>query len=118
MTPLICIFIGILAGMAGGLLGIGGGAIMTPLLILFFGLSQHQAQGTTLATLLAPVFILAVMKYHQSGNVNIQMAIFMAVGLAAGAWFGAHFAQSVSSETLKKFFGVFLIVMGIKMFLK
>ena len=113
------ILLGLVAGIVGGALGLGGGAIMVPALVLMFGLTQHQAQGTALAVMLPPVFILAVMRYYWAGNVKIQMAIFIAIGFIVGAFLGAHIVQSIPSAHLKKVFGIFLILTGIKMaFLK
>ena len=92
---------------------------MVPALVLLFGLTQHQAQGTALAVMLPPVFLLAVLRYYWAGNVKIQMAIFIAVGFVVGAFIGAHIVQGIPSPLLKRGFGVFLILIGIKMaFLK
>ena len=109
--------LGMTAGLAGGALGLGGGAIMVPALVFLFGLTQHQAQGTALAVMLPPVFILAVMRYYYAGHVKIQMALWIALGFIFGALVGAHLIQNIPDATLKKFFGVFLIVIGAKMVL-
>ena len=82
---------------------------------MFFGLTQHQAQGTALAVMLPPVFILAVMRYYYAGNVKVQMAIFIATGFIIGALLGAHLVHYLPSATLKKMFGAFLIIIGLKM---
>ena len=119
MPVLSYILVGLIAGILSGAFGIGGGTIMVPLLVLLFGLTQHQAQGTALAVMLAPVFILAVMRYYAAGNVKVQMALFIACGFVVGALLGAHWIQGIPDATLKRAFGVFLILMGIKMaFLK
>ena len=115
MQPYFCIIIGLLGGIFSGAFGIGGGTIMVPLLVLWLGLSQHQAQGTALAVMLLPVFLLAVLRYYSAGNVKVQVALFIAVGFIVGALIGANFVQAVPSEQLKKWFGVFLILIGIKM---
>ena len=115
MILLWCVLIGLLGGVFSGAFGIGGGTIMVPLLVLWLGLSQHQAQGTALAVMLLPVFLLAVLRYYSAGNVKIQMALFIAAGFVVGALIGANFIQGIPSEQLKKWFGVFLILMGIKM---
>lgn len=119
MTFLPYILVGLLGGLVSGSFGIGGGTIMIPILVMFFGLTQHQAQGTALATILAPVGILAVMRYYAAGNVKVQIAVFMAIGFILGAFLGANFVHTVSDANLKKAFGVFLMVVGLKMaFLK
>lgn len=64
------VLIGVLAGILRGLVGVGGGVIMVPLLVLFFGFSQHQAQGTSLAVLVVPVTAIAVYTYHKEGYID------------------------------------------------
>lgn len=119
MTVLSYILIGLIGGLAGGALGLGGGAIMVPLLVFWAHLTQHQAQGTVIAVLTLPVFLLATIRYYTAGNLKIQIALFVAVGFIAGAVLGAHLVQGIPETTLKRMFGVFLILMGIKMaFLK
>jgi len=115
MLYLIYVAIGLLAGIVGGGLGLGGGAIMVPAMVMFLGLTQIQAQGTALAVMLPPVMILAVMKYYQNGNVNIQAAIVIAIAFTIGAFLGAGWAQVLPQALLKRGFGVFLIFIGIKM---
>lgn len=113
------ILLGLVAGTVGGALGLGGGAVMVPAMVLLFGLTQHQAQGTALAVMLPPVFLLAVMRYYYAGNVKVQMAVFIAIGFVVGALLGAHMVQGIPSLQLKRIFGIFLILIGIKMaFLK
>ncbi len=119
MTQLLYVTLGLVAGMAGGAFGLGGGTIMVPALALLFGLTQHQAQGTALAVMLPPVFLFAVLRYYREGHVNIPMAAFIAGGFIVGALLGAHFAQGIPDVHLKRAFGVLLIIVGIKMaFLK
>ena len=104
MTIFGYIIIGLIAGFCGGALGLGGGAIMVPLLVMWFGLTQHQAQGTALTVMLIPVFWLAVWRYYQAGNVKVQIALFIAIGFVVGALLGAHAVQYLPSEQLKKIF--------------
>ncbi len=113
------ILIGLAGGMVGGALGVGGGVIMVPLLVLWAGLTQHQAQGTVIAVLTIPVFLLAALRYHAAGNVKLQVVLFLAAGFVVGALLGAHLVQGIPSPQLKRIFGVSLILIGIKMaFLK
>ena len=119
MPILSYILVGLIGGILSGAFGIGGGTIMVPALVFLFGLSQHQAQGTALAVMLAPVFILAVLRYYAEGHVNMHMALYIAFGFIFGAFIGAHFVQGVPDANLKRAFGFFLILIGIKMaFLK
>ena len=115
MPQLLYVLIGLAGGIFSGAFGIGGGTIMVPALVLFFGLTQHQAQGTVLALLMVPVSILAVLRYYQAGNVNVSIAAFMAIGFIAGGLLGAHLVHGISDENLKRAFGVFLVIVGIKM---
>ena len=119
MTILLYIIIGIIAGAISGAFGIGGGTLMVPLFVIAFGLSQHQAQGTALAVMLPPVFLLAVMRYYYAGNVKVQMAVYIAIGFFIGALLGAQVVQGLPDQSLKRAFGIFLVIVGIKMaFLK
>lgn len=73
------ILLGLLAGYLSGLVGIGGGIVMVPVLVLLFGFTQHKAQGTTLALLIIPVGILGVMNYYKTGNVDIKTTLLLCV---------------------------------------
>jgi len=115
MQNLVYLTIGLSAGLLSGFLGIGGGAVMVPVMVLFLGMTQHQAQGTTLAVMLPPVFLFAVLRYYKEGHINIPMAAVIAIGLVLGAFIGAHLAQSMPEVNLKRFFGIFLVLVGIKM---
>ena len=115
MQYLQYILIGIIGGLIGGTFGVGGGIIIVPALVLGFGLTQQMAQGTMLATLLLPSFIFAVWTYYKAGNVNIPIAIFVSLGMMAGAVLGAKYAQSVPPLLLKKLFGVLMIIIGLKL---
>ena len=101
----------------GGALGVGGGIVMVPVMVMAFGLTQHQAQGTALAVMMMPVFVLSVWKYYQAGNVNVQMALWIAMGFIVGAVIGANIAHMIPGSILKKIFGTFLILVGFKFIL-
>ncbi len=114
---LFYILLGLTAGALSGLIGIGGGVIIVPALILFFGLSQHQAQGTTLALLIPPVGILAAWTYYKQGYVLMDIAGYMCVGFFVGSFLGAKIATHLSNVVLEKVFGVALLLIAIKMLL-
>ena len=78
---------GLIAGAASGFFGIGGGIILVPIMVLIFGLTQHQAQGTTLALMIPPIGILAALKYYHAGNVNLKMAAFICLGFLGLGFF-------------------------------
>ena len=112
---LIALLIGIAGGVAGGLLGIGGGTIVVPALVYFFGMSQHKAQGTILGAFLPPVALLAFWKYYKTGNADLRVAALLAVGLFIGAYFGAAISLSLPETTLKRVFGCFLLFVSTKL---
>ncbi len=109
--------VGVVAGIFSGLLGIGGGTVVVPSLVYFFGMTQHKAQGTILAAFLPPVAVLAFLRYYQSGNVDLKAAMFVAAGLLLGSYFGAGISLSISEVVLKRVFGVFLLAVGGQMIL-
>ena len=116
MTTIISlIIIGLLAGILSGLVGVGGGIVMVPLLVLFLGFSQHQAQGTSLAVLAIPVTVLAAFNYYNEGHVNWKYAIIMAVFFVVGSYFSSKFAISLDQKMLKKIFSIFIIAVAVKM---
>jgi uncharacterized protein len=115
MNQLLYIVLGLVAGVFGGIFGIGGGIILIPALVFFFGLTQHQAQGTTLAILIPPIGLLAALKYYYSGNVKLGMAAFICLGFFIGGYFGASLIQNLPDLLLKKLFGVFLLMVSLKM---
>lgn len=116
-TIISLIIIGILAGVLSGLVGVGGGVIMVPLMVLFFGMTQHQAQGTSLAVLAVPVTAVAVYNYYQEGHINIKFALIIAIFFVIGSIIGSKFAISLDQKTLKKIFAIILIVIAGKMLL-
>ncbi|MBW4449946.1 MAG: sulfite exporter TauE/SafE family protein [Spirirestis rafaelensis WJT71-NPBG6] len=108
------LLIGLVAGVAGGMFGIGGGAIMVPAMVLLIGMDQKFATGTSVAAQILPIGILAAIVYYRNGNVNIKYAVFIAVGLIVGNFFGALFANQpfISSALIKKLYGIFLLAIG------
>ena len=111
------IIIGLLAGMLSGFLGVGGGVIMIPLMLILLGMNQHEAQGTSLAVLAVPVTFIAAYTYHVSGSpINWRYAGLIAVFFVVGGLIGSKFAVSVPQNILKKIFAFVLLVVAIKMF--
>ena len=109
--------LGLLAGIAGGFFGIGGGTIIVPVLVLIFGLTQHQAQGTALAIMIPPIGLLAAMKYYMEGNVKIATAVFICIGFFIGGLIGAELVHKVPDVLLKRLFGIYLFFIAVKMIL-
>ncbi|MBF0485981.1 MAG: sulfite exporter TauE/SafE family protein [Candidatus Omnitrophica bacterium] len=115
MYYFLLVVLGIAGGIIGGAFGVGGGIIIVPALILGFGFSQHLAQGTMLATLLLPSFAFAVWMYFKAGHINWHVALLVSLGMMIGSVLGAHFAQSLPAPTLKKMFGVLVLLAGLKL---
>ncbi len=115
MNAVLYVILGIVAGVFGGMFGIGGGTILIPALVYLFGLTQHQAQGTTLAIMVPPIGLLAALRYYYSGNVKLGMAGFICLGFFVGGLIGANFVQNLSDPLLKRLFGVFLLFVAIEM---
>jgi len=113
---IIYLLIGLAAGLMSGMLGIGGGIIIVPLLVAFVGLSQQAAQGTSLGLLLLPLGILAVMNYYKAGLVDIRAVLFMSIPFVIGSYLSSKFAVNIPEVLLKKIFGVFLLFYAIKLF--
>ena len=112
---LLLLLLGLVAGVLSGLLGIGGGIIIVPALVLLFGFSQHQAQGTTLALLVPPIGILAAWTYYQQGYVDLKAAAFICLGFFLGGLIGAKIAMGLSNVVLQRIFGVALLLAALRM---
>jgi uncharacterized membrane protein YfcA len=116
-TIIILSIIGILTGIFSGLLGVGGGLIMIPMFVFFLGFSQHMAQGMSLAVMLPPVTLLAAWNYHKAGYIDWKIALIVSVLFIIGGFFGSKIALKIDQQLLKKIFGVFIILAGLKMLL-
>jgi len=109
--------VGISAGVLSGLFGIGGGLIIVPALV-WFGLSQHQASGTSLIALLLPVGLLGVIEYYRAGSIsmeNVKYGLLIALGLFFGAFLGSKISVSISDSLLRKGFALLLAFSAFKM---
>lgn len=114
---LLLALIGVLAGILSGLVGVGGGIVMVPLLIYFMGFNQHQAQGTSLTVLVVPVTAAAVYNYYKEGYVDWRYAAIIALFFVIGGYFGSKLAVNIDQKMLKKIFAVILIFVAGKMLL-
>ncbi|HIE31770.1 MAG TPA: sulfite exporter TauE/SafE family protein [Methanosarcinales archaeon] len=114
--PLL-IVLGLFAGSASALFGIGGGVIMVPVLNLFFGLSIYEAVATSL-TVILPTTLAGVIFHKKFDNIDPGAIIFLIPTALIGAVFGAIVANSLPAATLQIIFGVFIILCSIKMFMQ
>jgi uncharacterized membrane protein YfcA len=113
-TIIFLIGVGLLAGFLSGILGIGGGVVMVPLLLVI-GFSQHQAQGTSLAAMLPPVTLLAVLQYSKEGHVDWKLALVISATFIIGGLFGSKLAVAIDEKLLKRIFGVLMLFIAVKM---
>ncbi len=114
-TVLIILVIGTITGVMAGMLGIGGGLVVIPALVMIMGMSQQAAQGTSLAMMLPPIGILAAFNYYKAGHVDIKIALLLAIAFLVGSYFGSKLAIRLPQDLLKKIFGIFLLLVAIKM---
>ena len=112
------ILVGLIGGTLSGLTGLGGGFIMVPLLVYLFGMTQHQAQGTSLTVLLPPLGVLAFWQYYKNGHVDVQVAILVAIGFVLGGYLGGWSAQQISGPMLRKGFAVMMAFIAVDMFFR
>jgi len=114
-TILLLTLIGLAAGMLSGLVGVGGGIVIVPALVFLLGLSQHQAQGTSLFILSLPVLVLAVMNYWRSGNVNWRFGLVIASTFVIGAFLGSKLTLRLPEAWVKLIFGLLMAYVSFQM---
>jgi len=117
MLYLSLLAIGLIAGVLGGMFGIGGGLVIVPALVFLLKMKQFDALGTSLAALIPPVGLLGAFEYYQNGHMNLTSAALIAAGLFVGFYFGAKITLGLSPETAKRAYAVFLLVVAGKMLL-
>ncbi len=110
---LLFVGIGLATGVVAGMFGIGGGLLLIPALVYLAGYTQHQATGISLAVLLPPVGLGAVLEYYRHGYVDLKVALIIALAVMAGGWFGAVLANQVSGPYLRLAFACFVVGMGL-----
>jgi len=115
MSELTLLGIGLAAGVAAGMFGIGGGLIIVPALVFLLGLKEKQAIGTSLAALIPPVGLLGAAEYYRNGYINIKYAALIGVGLFVGAYFGARIVISLPDAVIRRGYAIFLIVIAARM---
>jgi len=114
-TFLALILIGLAAGFLCGMVGLGGGIILIPALMLFLAMDQRMAQGTTVAIMLPPIGFFAAFNYYKAGYVNVKYALVIAVVFMVGGYLGSKLALNLPVPLLKKIFAVVLVVVAAKM---
>jgi uncharacterized membrane protein YfcA len=112
---ILYIILGLVTGIFGGLLGVGGAIVVVPALVLLFGFTQHQAQGTILAAMIPPIGLLAALRYYQAGYVKLMPAMLIAVGFFIGGYFGARLVAYIPDVLLKRIFGILMLLISLRM---
>ncbi len=112
---LILLAIGLAAGMLSGLVGVGGGIIIVPVLVFFLGYTQHHAQGTTLFLFMLPVGVLGVYNYYKAGNVDFKAALIIGCTFLVGSYIGSKAALALDQNTVKKLFGILIFIVSLRM---
>ena len=112
------ILLGLVIGVLSGIVGIGGGIMIVPALVYLFHMTQHKAQGTSIAALLVPAGALAFWEYYKAGNVDLRAGLLIAVGFLVGGYFGGLWAQHLSELVLRRVFGTLLVIIGIRLLLQ
>lgn len=117
ITYLIYALTGIIAGFAGGLLGVGGGILMVPIFHYILKLPMHIAIGSSLMVIVF-TSIAGSLKHYQLDNINFKLALSVAIFSIVGSYLGAHFCEKLPADMLRKIFAVLLLATSIKMFFK
>lgn len=113
-TIIALLVIGLVAGLLSSTVGIGGGIVIVPALVMVLAMSQKMAQGTSLVMLLPPIGILAVVNYYKAGYVDFKVAGILIVSFIVGSYFGSKVALGLDDSTLKRIFGGFLLILAVK----
>ena len=114
-TIIMLIIIGFFTGVLGGMVGVGGGIILVPALVFIMGFSQMDAQGTSLALIMFPVGILAVIQYYKQGHVDFNIVFLLAAGFILGSLLGSKISLAIPQQTVKKIFAVLMLIIACKM---
>ena len=120
MTPqtiFMLVLIGLFAGLLSGFVGVGGGIIIVPALVFLLGLTQHQAQWTSLFVLMLPVVSFAVLNYWKSGNVKWEYGLVIAMTFIIGAFFGSKLSLKISPGLVQLIFGILMAYISFRMIL-
>ena len=92
--------------------------IIVPALVFGLGLNQHMAQGTSLAMMIPPIGILAVMSYYRAGQVQLEYAGILAVTFVIGAWLGSRWALKINPSVVRLVFGSLMLFAALRLILR
>jgi uncharacterized membrane protein YfcA len=112
-TSAVPFLFGLMAGALGGLMGVGGGILLVPLLVHALGTPQHEAQGTSLAFVTVTALVAAV-PYFREGNLDLWLALYLAVGAVPGVLLGAALARKLTARRLRQALGLLMVLTAVK----
>ena len=115
MDLLTATAIGLLAGLSAGMLGIGGGFVMVPGMVLLLSVDQHTAQGVSLAVITLTALVGAITHYRQR-NLRLGLVVWLAPAAALFGFLGSMVADVIDASLLRRIFGIVTIAVGIYMF--
>lgn len=111
---IVSLLVGMAAGALSGLMGVGGGVILVPAMVMLFGFTQHAAEGTSLLVII-PTAIVGSTRHARHGYTDWRLAALLGVGGIVGAWVGADVALRLDAELLQRMFAIFLLGTGLNL---
>jgi uncharacterized membrane protein YfcA len=111
---LLILAMGLFTGVLSGLLGVGGGVVIVPMMVFLLGTEQHLAQGVSMLFII-PTALSGLYHLFRNKLVDIRVAVLVSIGSLVGALISANFVQYIAADDLKKMFGAFVIYSGIRM---
>jgi uncharacterized membrane protein YfcA len=108
------VLLGIATGVVASTMGIGGGIIFVPSLVVFFGFTQHIAQGTSLA-IIVPTAVVGTVLHAKRGRVEWRVALLIAVGGVVGGLIGSRAALALDPDLLRRMFAALLVAIAVRM---
>lgn len=109
--------VGLVTGLVNGLIGSGGGTIIVPFLKYLVDIDPHKAHATAIS-IIFPLTIISTFIYFQNGFIDIKTSLLVALGSIVGGYIGAKLLNKIPKKYLKKIFGLFMIVVSVRMLIK
>ena len=116
LSFLFIVVLGFGAGILTGIMGVGGGVVMVPMMVLLLGVSQHLAQGISMLVII-PTVMVAILKLRNSNLFEYRTALLLAAGSIAGSLLSSNMVQLIDGVILKRIFGVLVVYSSIRMIL-
>ena len=114
MLIMLLVALGVLTGFLSGLLGVGGGVIMVPLLSLLIGLEQHLAQGISMLVII-PTSIIGIWQLRKKNLIDYSAALYFAGGSIVGSFISGNLVDTIPEDNLRTIFGAFITLVGMRM---